>query len=188
MKTTLNLIRSKRPSKKFWYKLLKNLGKVKSDDVPLDIKTILEYSGYDDALWCLQAVPNIDKELRLFAVWCARTIQVSFKDVPGYDSEKASSIDDALIKALDIASKVANGDAEIGELRCAWENATQAEYSASIPYGAGMPNYAHAYWHAVDCACLDDAWKAAYYADSQLPEGKYWIEKEDELIRMCDKK
>ena len=71
METTLNAIRDKHPCANGWKKLLANLGKTAADDEPLSLITILDSNGLYDALWCLRAVTGYDKEIRLFAVWCA---------------------------------------------------------------------------------------------------------------------
>ena len=56
MKTTLNVIRSKKPCAPGWEKLLKGLGKTVADDEPLDFDTIVEINGVDDAIWCFCAI------------------------------------------------------------------------------------------------------------------------------------
>lgn len=73
--TTLNRIRACLPSYSSWTKLLRNLGKTKSDDEPLPLSVILDSNGLDDAIWCLRATTGYDRECRLFAVWCARQVQ-----------------------------------------------------------------------------------------------------------------
>ena len=75
MQTTLNKIRAHSPCADGWAKLLRNLGKTKADDEPLAITTILESNGLDDALWCLRAVDGYQREIRLYAVDCARMVQ-----------------------------------------------------------------------------------------------------------------
>lgn len=72
MITTLNKIRAHRPCYEGWAKLLRYLGKTQADDEPLNIATVIDSNGVDDALWCLCAVDDCDREIRLFAVWCAR--------------------------------------------------------------------------------------------------------------------
>ena len=104
MKTTLNKIRHHSPCKGGWKKLLSSLGKTKADDEPLQIMYILESNGLDDALWCLRAVDGLDREKRLFAVWCARQVQHLMHDQRSID-------------ALDVAEKYANGEATEDELR-----------------------------------------------------------------------
>lgn len=75
MLTTLNKIRAKRPCSDGWEKLLRHLGKTQADDEPLNIETLLHSNGIADALWCLRAVDGHDREIRLYAVWCARQVQ-----------------------------------------------------------------------------------------------------------------
>ena len=86
MKTTLNEIRKHSPCADGWQKLLTSPGKTKADDEPLSIATIIDSNGLDDALWCLRAVERHDKEIRLFAVWCARQVQHLLKDQRSLDA------------------------------------------------------------------------------------------------------
>ena len=69
--TTLNKIRECDPCPYGWETLLEYLKKTKADDEELPFLTILESNGFDDALWCMRAAPEYEKEWRLFAVWCA---------------------------------------------------------------------------------------------------------------------
>ena len=106
MKTTLNAIRAKNPCACGWKKLLGNLGKTVADDEPLALTTILESNGLDDALWCLRAIDGHDKEIRLFAIFCARRIQHLMTDQRS-------------LNALDVSEKFANGLATKTELAAA---------------------------------------------------------------------
>ena len=115
MKTTLNKIRDYAPCKDGWEKLLKHLGKTKADDEPLSLLTILDSNGIDDALWCLRAVDGYEKEMRLFAVWCARQVQHLMTD------QKS-------IKALDVAERYAQGQATHEELKQARDAAWNAAF------------------------------------------------------------
>ena len=117
MKTTLNKIREHEPCKSGWEKLLSYLGKTKADDEPLEITTILDSNGLDDALWCLRTVEGYDRETRLFAVWCARQVQHLLKDQRSID-------------ALDVAERYANGEATEDELKDAWYAARDAMAAA----------------------------------------------------------
>ena len=116
--TTLNKIRSKLPCCEGWEKLLKHLGKKKADDELVSLKTILESNGIEDAIWCLCAVDNIDREARLFAVWCARQVQHLMKDQRSID-------------ALDVAEKFANGEATQDQLDAARDAARDAASDAA---------------------------------------------------------
>jgi hypothetical protein len=118
METTLNLIRDKLPCSSGWTKLLRTLGKTGGDDEPVSILQILDSNGLDDALWCLRAVPNREKEIRLFMVWCARQVQHLMTDPRS-------------LAALDVAESFANGVATQGELAAAWDAAGAAAWAAA---------------------------------------------------------
>lgn len=118
MKTTLNKIRAHSPCDSGWKRLLKNLGKTKADDEPLALTAILESNGLDDALWCLRAVEGHKREMRLFAVECARSVQHLMTDKRSLD-------------ALDVAERYANGQATQAELAAAYAAAAYAAWSAA---------------------------------------------------------
>jgi len=114
MKTTLNKIREHEPCKSGWEKLLSYLGKTKADDEPLSLVTIIDSNGLDDALWCLRAVEGYDREIRLYAVWCARQVQHLMTDQRSID-------------ALAVAERYANGQATEDELTAARAAAEAAD-------------------------------------------------------------
>lgn len=116
MKTTLNKIRDCDPCTEGWEKLLRSLGKIKADDEPLSITTILDSNGLDDALWCLQTVCGYDREIRLYTVECARSVQYLMTD-------KRS------LRALDVAERYANGLASSDDLLEVYEAARLASFS-----------------------------------------------------------
>ena len=118
MNTTLNAIREHCPCTEGWAKLLRHLGKTQADDEPLSIVTILDSNGLDDALWCLRAVDGHDREIRLFAVWCARQVQHLMTDPRS-------------LAALDVAEKHAHGKATDAELRAASDAAWAASRAAA---------------------------------------------------------
>ena len=120
MKTTLNAIREHQPCADGWAKLLEHLGKTSADDEQLPILTILDSNGLDDALWCLRAVKGHDKEMRLFAVWCARQVQHLMTDPRS-------------IAVLAVAESHANGTATDKELAAAWA----AAWAAWAAWAAG---------------------------------------------------
>ena len=130
MKTTLNAVRAHGPCADGWRKLLSYLGKTEADDEPLAITTILDSNGLDDALWCLRAVEGHDREIRLYAVWCARQVQDLMTDPRS-------------LAALNVAERHADGqvtDAELAAARdaagdaawdAAWDAAMTAEWAAA---------------------------------------------------------
>ena len=140
MKTTLNAIRDHHPCADGWKKLLANLGKTAADDDPLSLITILDSNGIDDALWCLRAVYDHDKEIRLFAVWCARQVQHLMTDQRS-------------VAALDVAERFANGDATKEELDAAGAAAMAAAWAAAGD--AAMAAAGDAAWNAAWSAALD---------------------------------
>jgi len=144
MNTTLKKIREYNPCADGWAKLLRHLGKTEADDEPLPLREILDSNGLDDALWCLRAVPNCDREARLFAVWCARQVQHLMTDPRS-------------IFVIDVAERHANSqatDAELAAARyAAWDAARDAEK-------VGLANHpaADAAWTAE--AAAKAAWAA----------------------------
>ncbi len=135
MKTTLNQIRDKKPCPDGWKKLLAHLGKTRADEEALSIITILDSNGIDDALWCLQAVKDHDREMRLYAVWCARQVQRLLTDRRNLD-------------ALDVAERLASGLATDSELNAAWAAANLARAAARTATRAATRAVARTTWDA----------------------------------------
>ena len=184
MKTTLNKIREHHPCANGWTKLLTRLGKTQADDEPLEILTILESNGLDDALWCLRAVTGHDRDIRLYTVWCARQVQHLMTDARS-------------ISALDVAERHAKGLATDDELAAARAAAWQAACAADAPArdaaedaaGAAAGAAADAAWAAVDAlraawaAARAAAWQAARAAGDAAREAQ-----EQMLIQVCTRK
>ena len=118
MKTTLNKIKAHQPCIQGWKQLLKHLGKTKADDEPLSLLTILDSNGLDDALWCLRAVDGHEREIRLFAVDCARSVQHLMTDARS-------------ISAINVAERYAEGLATDQELMAAGDAAWDAALAAA---------------------------------------------------------
>ena len=160
MQTTLNKIRSHSPCTEGWRRLLCHLGKTTADDETLPLLVVLDSNGLDDALWCLGAVDGHEKEIRLFAVWCARQVQHLMTDPRS-------------IAALDVAEQFAHGDAAQAELDAAWaaasdaaSDATWAAAWAAARAGRGAASAWDAAWDAARDAAWDAARDAAWTAAS----------------------
>ncbi len=128
-------------------------------DEPISIAHILESNGFYDALWATQCVAGADRDLRLFAVWCARQVQHLMAD-------------ERSITALDVAEKFANGQASEAELDAAWDAAWDAAGDA-----AGDAAWDAARAAARDAACAaarDAAWDAARDAAGDAAWGAAW--------------
>ena len=157
MYTTLNKIRAHSPCHEGWTKLLKNLGKTKADNKRLAITTILDSNGLDDALWCLRAVDGHEREMRLYAVDCARAVQHLMTDARS-------------IAALDVAERFANGLATDQELAAARDAARAAAWAAARDdaWAAARAAAREAAWTAAWAAARDDARAAVQQAQADL--------------------
>ena len=158
MYTTLNKIRACSPCTDGWTKLLKNLGKKKPDDELLKITTILDSNGLDDALWCLRAVDGYQREMRLYAVDCARSVQHLMTD---YRS----------LAAIDVAERHADGVATDAELEAARAAARAAAWDAA--------------WAAARAAAWAAAWAAARAAAWDAARGEAEEVQADLLRIVC---
>ena len=147
MQTTLRKIRAAGPcgmrlvdrQRVGYLKLRHHLGKGYGDDTLIDITTILDSNGVEDALWCLRAVDGHAREKRLYAVWCARQVQSQMEDQRS-------------LTAPDVAERYANGAASNDELAAAWAAAGKAAWAA---WAAG------AAWNAAEYAAEAAAASAA---------------------------
>lgn len=185
MKTTLNKIREHQPCADGWEKLLKYLGKTKADDEPLSLLTILDSNGLDDAIWCLRAVEGYDREIRLYAVWCARQVQHLLTDKRSLD-------------AIDVAERYANGQATEDELDAAadaaWAAWDAAADAARAAWEAAAYDGAYDVAKAASAAC--EAARSAAGATARdaardaATWATVWVEmkrrQEAELRRICE--
>lgn len=153
--TTLNKIKAHCPCQGGWEKLLSSLGKTEPDDEELSFKTILGSNGVADAIWALRTIEGHDKEIRLFAVSCARRVRYLMTDKRSLD-------------VLDVAEKYAHGEVSGEELDAArdaaWHAASAAWHAASAASAASAERAARAAIAAADAAELSAAYAAAYAA------------------------
>jgi len=170
VKTTLNKIRAHSPCAGGWAKLLGHLGKTKADDEPLSIVTVLDSNGLDDALWCMRAVEGHDREIRLFAVWCARQVQHLMTDPLS-------------IAALDVAERFANCEATKTELDAAWAEAWAATRAATMAAASDAARAAAS--NAASDAAWDAASNAAWAAASDAAWAAAKAAQSNELRRIC---
>ena len=87
-------------------------------EAPITLLYVLDSNGLNDALWALRCVEGVDRDARLFAVWCARQAQHLMADPRSVD-------------ALDVAERFANGMATAEELNAATRAADDANGAAS---------------------------------------------------------
>ena len=158
------------------------------DDL-IPIEYILNKNGVDDALMALRCVKDADRDLRLFAVWCARQVQPLMND-------KRST------NALDVAERFANGQASSDELIVAMAAASAAAMAAvrdaawaaaSAASAAAMAAVRDAAWAAASAArdaasaARGAAWAAAMAARdaASAARGAAWAAQKEMLIKMC---
>jgi hypothetical protein len=175
MKTTLNKIRKHSPCHDGWEKLLRGLNKTRPDAKIIWIDTVLDLNGLDDALWCLRAVGGCDREIRLYAVWCARRVQDLM-------------VDPRSIAALDVAERHARNEASDEELAAVDARATAAV--ASLTWAAAPASYAarSAAAAATAAAWMSDAaaWAAVAVGSASVDAGNAErAAQADELRRIC---
>ena len=143
---------------------------------PVSIRTILDSNGIDDALWALRCIDNADndKDVRLFAIWCARQVDHLMTDARS-------------TAALDVAERHAHGLATDDALDAAWAAASAAADAAA---SAAVWDAAWAAaWAAADAAASAAAsaaaWSAAWAAADAAADAARDAQK-NRLIEMLD--
>ncbi|CAJ5441835.1 putative bacteriophage protein [Burkholderia pseudomallei] len=116
-------------------------------DAEIPLLDILKSNGLDDALWTLRCISGADRDLRLFAVWCARQVEHLMQDQRSKD-------------ALNVAERFANGEATDEERAAAGAAARDAARDAARA----------AAWDAARAAARAAAWAAALDAQKEMFE------------------
>ena len=165
--TTLARIREAQPCKDGWEKLLTHLGKTKADDEPLDLLTVLDSNGLDDALWVLSYAMPDDRLARHFQAWGAEQVLHIFESEYPNDTRVRDQIamlrrDDATEEARKAASDAARDAARDAASDAARDAAHAAARDAA---------------HAV-------AWDAAQAAARAAARAAAWDAQERQLRAM----
>lgn len=146
---------------------------------PIELKEILRTNGLDDALWALRCVKGVDRDARMFAIWCARQVQHLMEDQRSID-------------ALDVAEKFADGESSDEELEAARGAAFAAAMDAA--FAAAMD----ATWAATRDAAWAATWAATRGVTKVAAMGAAWAaacaaameaDREDQekmFIEMCE--
>ncbi|MDN7744695.1 hypothetical protein QZM78_11625 [Burkholderia multivorans] len=133
-------------------------------DAEIPLLDILKSNGLDDAIWTLLCVSGADRDLRLFAVWCARQVEHLMEDQRSKD-------------ALNVAERFANGDASDEEFAAARAAARAAACAAAgaaaraaawAAAGAAREAAGDAARDAAWAAAEDAAWAAARDAQAEM--------------------
>jgi hypothetical protein len=131
------------------------------------LSSIVHSNCLDNALWALRCIPGIERDARLFAVWCARRVQ------------HLMTSPHSLI-ALDIATLYANGRATDMDLTDAWVAARDAARAAQNADE----------WDASRAA----VWVTSKYAPQAAEQATLWASDRDTeeeaqkamFIKMCE--
>ena len=129
--TTLAAIRAASPCESGWKKLLAALGKTKADSEPLDLLTVLNSNGLDDALWVMSFAMPDDRLARHFQAWCAEQVLHIFEAVRPDDRRVRDQIEmlrrDDATEAEREAAEAARDAAEAA----AWASARDAAWASA---------------------------------------------------------
>ena len=155
--TTLNAIRKASPCENGWLKLLKHLGKTKADDEPLDLLTVLDSNGLDDALWVMSYAKPDDRLARHFQAWCAEQV------LPIFEAECPNDR-----RVRDQIAMLRNDDATYEERAAARAAARTAAWGAA--WGAARTAARTAAWATVWDAARTAARAAAWAAARNAQE------------------
>ena len=134
--TTLAAIRVASPCASGWKKLLAALGKTKADNEPLDLLTVLNSNGLDDALWVMSFAMPDARLARHFQAWCAEQVLHIFEAVRPDDRRVRDQIemlrrDDATKAERDAARTAARDAARTVPWDAAWDAAMAAAWYAA---------------------------------------------------------
>ena len=154
--TTLAAIRAASPCEVGWRKLLGALGKTSADDEPLDLLTVLDSNGLDDALWVLSYAMPDDRLARHFQAWCAEQVLHLFEAERPDDARVRDQIAMLRNDEADDAARAAAGEAAWA---AAWAAARAAAGEAA--WDAAWAAAGEAAGEAAGAAARAAAWAAA---------------------------
>ena len=154
--TTLAAIRAASPCESGWKKLLAVLGKTKADSEPLDLLTVLNSNGLDDALWVMSFAMPDARLARHFQAWCAEQVLHIFEAVRPDDRRVRDQIE-----------MLRRDDATKAERDAAWASAWASAEAARASADAAADAAARA---SAKASARDAAWtsaKAAAWASAE---------------------
>ena len=167
--TTLAAIRAASPCESGWKKLLAALGKTKADSEPLDLLTVLDSNGLDDALWVMSFAMPDARLARHFQAWCAEQVLHIFEAVRPDDRRVRDQIemlrrDDATKAERDAAAAAAWASAEAARDAADAAARASARDAAEAAAWTSARDAAEAAWTSAKAArdAADAAWASAW--------------------------
>ena len=175
---TLNEIKSHSPCRDGWEKLLKSLGKTKSDDTAVTFSYIAENNNASDALWCLRVLGDKYKRERLYLV---AEIAESVVHIYNEKYPDDNRVNDGIQAIKDYADmRISLEDLKTKRNAAA----AAAAYAAAVPYAAAVADDAYAaYAAAAADAAYAYAADAAYAYSAAAAADAAEREKQKNLIR-----
>ena len=152
----------------------------------ISLLSILENNGLDDAMWALRCISDIDRDCRLFAVWCARQAPGIKDHVP---SETLLSNCEAFAKGeitqieMDAARGAAWGAAWGAASGEAWDAVSGEAWGAA--WGAAQDPVWDAAWGAAWGAAQGAAWGAASGEAQGAARDAVRDAQKEMFIKMC---
>ena len=176
--TTLAAIRAASPCESGWKKLLAALGKTKADSEPLDLLTVLNSNGLDDALWVMSFAMPDARLARHFQAWCAEQVLHIFEAVRPDDRRVRDQIEmlrrDDATKAERDAARAAAWAARDAAWASAWASARDAAEAARDAADAAA-------WASAEAAARAAAWASAEAAEAaaEAADASAWASARD---------
>jgi hypothetical protein len=138
------------------------------------LSSIVHSNCLDHALWALRCIPGIERDARLFAVWCARRVQ------------HLMTSPHSLI-ALDITTLYANGratDRDLNDAKCAAYDAAWRAWDTDVSEASRQAGWA-ALW-ASDKGTENAVGWAATLAARAASGGPEEDAQKEMFIKMCE--
>ena len=145
---------------------------------------ILQSNGFEDAVWTFKCLAGADREIRLFAVDCARQVQHLMTDprsLAALDVAERFANGLATSEELDAARAEAGAEAGAAAWDAAWDAADAADAARAAAWDAADAAWASAR-DAADAAwasARDAAWDAARAAARDAARAAAWAAARD---------
>ena len=173
--TTLAAIRAASPCESGWKKLLAALGKTEADSEPLDLLTVLNSNGLDDALWVMSFAMPDARLARHFQAWCAEQVLHIFEAVRPDDRRVRDQIEMLRRDDATEAERDAARDAAWASARASARDAAEAAEDAAraSAEAAWASAWAAAWASARDAAeAAEASWDAAWASARDAQESR----------------
>ena len=189
--TTFNKLRASNACKKGYKKLAKALGGVRKygADTEINLLTILDANGFDDAMWSLHAtLEDSDSIKRLIACDFAESVLHIFESKRPDDDRPRKAIESARGFVAGTVSKVVMQEARAAAYAAAYASDAAAYASDASAYAAAYAADAYAaYASAYTADAASDAAYAAYAASDAATREKARSDKKKQLAAILRK-